>query len=322
MKKTIALTLALLLLMLTACAVKPEDSRAVLTLDGEKIPYDYFRYVFLNTRDDLAYGAGEDYWEEEDHREALSASVMETLLRNKAILEMAEEYEIRLTGDDKKAISQYVKNAKKEMGSEEAFRESLAKSYLTEYSLRYVQQLTMLWDKLYSYVTNEMSGIIKSSDEILFADIPVNFRNIRYLLISNDEKDNREENRALAERLREQAAKGEDFKELIEKHGEDDTMESLLEDGYYFTFGSIAEEIEEVVRGLQENEISQVVDMGYGYFIVQRLPLDDDYVKENLEQFREIYCARVFNEMLAGRAEHIEVKYEPLFEELTASMLK
>ena len=46
------------LLCLTSCAQapKPEDKRVVLTLSGEKIYYDYFRYVFLNSKADMDGG--------------------------------------------------------------------------------------------------------------------------------------------------------------------------------------------------------------------------------------------------------------------------
>lgn len=90
MKKFFVLFLVfLLILSLTSCGVKPEDSRVVLTLDGEKIYYDYYKYIFLNTRDDLAYGQDDNYWENNYTGQLeLTDSVMETLLRNKAITEL------------------------------------------------------------------------------------------------------------------------------------------------------------------------------------------------------------------------------------------
>lgn len=179
----------------------------MLTLDGEKIYYDYYKYIFLNTRDDLAYGQDDNYWENNYTGQLeLTDSVMETLLRNKAITELAEEYDIRLTKDEKKYIDDYIKNSKEQLGGEDKFKESLAVSYLTEYSLRYVQKITIIWDNLYNYVTSEASGIIKCGDDIILTDIPVNFRNIRYIMISNDENDDKSENLALSQKIRALAA--------------------------------------------------------------------------------------------------------------------
>ena len=58
MKKiTAGLLAAVCILALVSCsAVKPTDSRVVLTLDGEKLYYDCFRYVVLNSRADLDLG--------------------------------------------------------------------------------------------------------------------------------------------------------------------------------------------------------------------------------------------------------------------------
>ena len=66
MKKFVSLLLVIVtLLTLVSCSQtpKPEDKRVVLTLSGEKIYYDYFRYVFLNTKADMD-GGDEDYWTE------------------------------------------------------------------------------------------------------------------------------------------------------------------------------------------------------------------------------------------------------------------
>ncbi len=324
MKKITVFSLVfLLILCLTSCGVKPEDSRVVLMLDGEKIYYDYYRYVFLNTRDDLAYGKGDNYWEENYTGQLeLIDSVMETLLRNKAITELAEKYDIRLTKDEKKYIDDYIKTSREQLGGEDPFKESLAASYLTEYSLRYVQEITIIWENLYNYVTSETSGIIKSGDDVILADIPVNFRNIRYIMISNDENDDKAENLALSQKVRDLAVSGKDFKDLISEYGEDDTMETKLEDGYYFTLGSIAEEVEDAVLGLEVNEISEVIDMGYAYYIIQRLPIDDGYVDSHLEDFRTSYCARIFDGMLKGKVSEITVEYKPLYNELNVFSVK
>lgn len=324
MKKCTALFLAgLIILSLTACSVKPEDKRVVLTLDGEKIYYDYYKYIFLNTRDDLAYGQDDNYWENNYIGQLeLADSVMETLLRNKAITELAEEYDIRLTKDEKNYIDDLIENAKAQLGGEEAFKESLASSYLTEYSLRYIQKITIIWDNLYNYITSETSGIIKCGDDVILADIPINFRNIRYVMISNDESDDKAENLVLSKKVRELATSGVDFKDLISEYGEDETMESKLEDGYYFTLGSITEEIEDIVLDLEENDISEVIDTGYAYYIIQRLPIDDDYVDAHLEDFRISYCARIFNEMLDEKASEISVEFKSLYNELNVFNIK
>lgn len=311
MKKILLLLLTVLsILALTACsAVKPTDSRVVLTLDGEKVYYDYFRYIVLNSRADLDLG-DENYWKDNpDALNTLRDNVTEVLCRNRAIEELCEEYSVKLTSDEKKQIKDFIKNAKASYETGDmTFEEAIARSYMTEYTLDYVQRITTLWQKLYDHVTSEANGIIKAGDDAVKADIPVNFRRIRYVMISCDDSDDREEKLKLAETVWKKALSGEDFVSLINEYGEDQTMATAPEDGYYYTLGGIVEKVQNEVEKLDENGgISGIVDMQNSIFVIQRLPLDDEYIDKNFETFRTNYVARLFNEMLDKKAEEISV---------------
>ena len=306
---------------LAACStVKPTDSRVVLTLDGEKVYYDYFRYIVLNSRADLDLG-DEDYWKNNPDAEAtLRENATEVLRRNRAIEELCKEYGIKLSSDEKKQIKEFIKSAKASYETGDmSFEEAIAKSYMTEYSLTYVQQITTLWSKLYTYVTSEANGIIKAGDDAVKADIPVNFRRIRYVMISCDDAEERGEKRTLAETVWKKALSGEDFVSLVKEYGEDQTMASSPDDGYYYTVGGIVEKIQEEAEKLDENGgISGVIDMQNAFFVIQRLPIDNDYVEKNFETFRTDYAARLFNEMLDKKAAavSVEIKDTDAYKEL------
>lgn len=312
MKKiTAGLLAAVCILALVSCsAVKPTDSRVVLTLDGEKLYYDCFRYVVLNSRADLDLG-DENYWKDNpDAAETLRENVTEVLRRNRAIGELCKEYGIKLTSAEKKEISEFIKNAKAayETGGM-TFEEAIAKSYMTEYSLNYVQHITALWQKLYDYMTSEANGIIKAGDDAVRKDIPVNFRRIRYVMISCDGNDDRGEKLALAETVRNKALSGVDFVSLVKEYGEDQTMALSPDDGYYYTVGGIVRKVEDEAEKLDENGgISGVIDMQNAFFVIQRLPLDDDYVEKHFETFRKNYAARLFNEILDKKAASVVIK--------------
>lgn len=311
MKKTLLFLLTVLsIFALTTCsAVKPTDSRVVLTLDGEKVYYDYFRYIVLNSRADLDLG-DENYWKDNpDALNTLRDNVTEVLCRNRAIEELCEKYSVKLTSDEKKQIKDFIKNAKASYETGDmTFEEAIAQSYMTEYTLDYVQRITTLWQKLYDHVTSEANGIIKAGDDAVKTDIPVNFRRIRYVMISCDDSDDREEKLKLAETVWKKALSGEDFVSLINEYGEDQTMATAPEDGYYYTLGGIVEKVQNEVEKLDENGgISGIVDMQSSIFVIQRLPLDDEYIDKNFETFRTNYVARLFNEMLDKKAEEISV---------------
>ncbi len=320
MKRWIGALRALITLMLlTSCSVKPQDSRVVLRLDNETIYYDYYRYVFMNTKRDMD-GGDASYWQEHPEEEAeLMQSVMETLLHYRAIQRMAATYNIRLTKAQKKAIKATIAEAKAAMtGGEEEYLQSLEEAYMSEYTLLYMQEVTQIWSLLYDYVTDEMSGVIPCSDETLDADIPKNFRRIRYVYIEKNPEDP-ETVSATVKEVYDKATAGADFNSLIDEYGEDPDMDRLMKDGYYYTLGAIDEAVQEAVEKLDEGAIAPVIEVSYGYYVVQRLALDETYVNKNYEIFRAQYRARVFNEMLAAEAEKVKITYEKLYDELTVT---
>lgn len=320
MKRLIAALLALITLtLLVACGVKPNDTRVVLKLDSEKIYYDYYRYVFMNTKRDMD-GGDATYWQSHPEAEAeLKETVMETLLHYRAIQRLADEHDIRLTNEQKQAIKDNIAATKNAMtGGEAEYLQSLEEAYMSEYTLLYMQEVTQIWSLLYDYVTDEMSGVIPCSDEVLDADIPKNFRRIRYVYIEKNPEDP-EAVTATVKEVYDKATAGADFNSLIDEYGEDPDMDRLMKDGYYYTLGAIDEAVQEAVEKLDEGAIAPVIEVSYGYYVVQRLALDETYVNKNYEIFRAQYRARVFNEMLAAEAEKVKITYEKLYDELTVT---
>lgn len=48
--------------------------------------------------------------------------------------------------------------------------------------------------------------------------------------------------------------------------------------------------------------------MQNAFFVIQRLPIDDDYVEKHFETFRKNYSARLFNEILDKKAASVVIK--------------
>jgi parvulin-like peptidyl-prolyl isomerase len=145
-----------------------------------------------------------------------------------------------------------------------------------------------------------------------------NFRRIRYVYIEKNPEDP-ETVSATVKEVYDKATAGADFNSLIDEYGEDPDMDRLMKDGYYYTLGAIDEAVQEAVEKLDEGAIAPVIEVSYGYYVVQRLALDETYVNKNYEIFRAQYRARVFNEMLAAEAEKVKITYEKLYDELTVT---
>lgn len=320
MKKLIALLLtASALLVLASCGYspKPVDGRTVITLSGEKVKYDYFRYVFLNTKNDMD-GGDKEYWTKHPEAfETLKETVLDTLVNNRAIALLASEQKLALTKEEKKEIADYLKALKKTDG----YSEGLSSSFMTEYSLHYIQSFTELWRKVYDHYVSDESGLIESSDATVLADVPVNFRRIRYVMLSFTDA-NRDETRERAEDIKESADLGGDFATLVKDYCDDPSMSESAEEGYYYTVGQLIPEMEKAVEKLSASQISEVIEISGAFFIVQRLEIDMEYVKANLEDFVTMYKARVFNELLAEKKKTVKVETTELWDSLELSDVK
>lgn len=322
MKKTSAFLTAFLILMsfMLSCAYspKPKDDRVVLEVSGEKIYYDYFRYVFLNSKRDMDDG-DESYWTENaDKLEVLKNTVLETIVHNRAIQLLADKHGIKLTDDEKQEIADYVKSMKK---SDEGFESEMESAYLTEYSFYYIQTFTELWGKAYDHITSDVSGIIKSDDATVRADIPKKFRRVRYIMLEIDE-DNKEQSRQNIDYILSKAKAGESFTELVKNYCEDSNMVSSASDGYYYTVGQLQPEFEAAVDAIEIGEISEVVETSGYYFIIQRLDIDNAYVENNFSDFITMYKARVFNEMVAELEKTVTVKTSELWDNIKLNDIK
>ncbi|MBO4413956.1 MAG: peptidylprolyl isomerase, partial [Clostridia bacterium] len=194
----------------------------------------------------------------------------------------------------------------------------LAEAYMTEYAAYYVSCFTSLWGKIYDHVTSEENGILRFSDDELIAAVEEKFTRISYVFIPRDAEDAM----ALALEANEKIESGADFSEVVEEYGQDANMSSLLGRGYYYVEGEIIDGVADEAASLEPGETSGVIDLGEGYFIIKRLPLDMDYVRSDLGAFRTKYLAYLFNEMVSETAAGLSVKYEKLYSSLTAETVK
>ena len=325
MKKLISLIIAVIFISAPVCSCsdgtkmpKAENNKTILTVGNEKMCYDYVRYVFMNTKADID-GGDENYWiNNPDALEELKAAVIETISHNRAIAMLAKKHGVSLGKKDKQNINAELEGFKSDKSSWAAIKKE---NYMTDYSYVYVQRFTYLWSKAYEHITDIENDIIKSDDQTVLDDVPKNFRCIRYVFIEYSEN-NKEEKKALAQSVYDRASSGEDFKSLIENYGEDPTMDRLIDEGYYYTVTSITEEVENAVNDLDIGEISPVTETAFGFFVVERLDIDMEYVEENLSDFVEQYVGRVFNEMVLSIKNEMKIEYSDFWKNLKISDFK
>lgn len=293
--KKICLFVALSIVMssLLGCSKRKEgdppvytsSDDVVMTLGGYNVTADFYRYLFLNTKDFFDNG-DESYWEQEENDvEKIKDYVVESLRGTYGMFSLADEYNINLTDSDIDIVKGYLEEAKTGYSDEE-FEKELEKSYLNEELYTFILKVQQLEYLVYAHITDEGSGIIKVDDKTLESELETNFVRATHILFTFENEDEEATQKQKAEEVLARLKNGEDFETLKEEYSDDTKLKNNT-DGYYFTHGEFSNEFEYEAFGLKENEISKVIKTSVGYHIVKRLPLDKEYINENFEQLRK-----------------------------------
>ncbi len=115
-------------------------------------------------------------------------------------------------------------------------------------------------------------------------------------------------------------ADGADFDELIATYGEDPGMEANP-NGYIFGKGEMVLPFEETTYALEVGEISEPVETDFGYHIIQKLAVEEDYeaLRANAAFQNEAYNA--LSEMLKEEAANYEFVYADNYDERVADFV-
>lgn len=298
----ISLLLVCLLLILSGCG----KGQSVMTVSGEDISYESYRYFYLNYK-----AENESYTEEEIEKKTVDA-----ICSDVSLTLLAREYGVELSKEEKASYDSYLEGVIAQYGSKEAYKESLEKNYLTEELFRHFYMQQLLEQALRDHAYAEQNNIIKSDDATFEKDLSENFMAAKQIFIRNDEGDDIEKNRALAEDILERVLSGEDFDGLVSEYSEDSSADADYV--YHFTHGQMLTAFEEATLDTEVGAVCDyVAESEAGFHIVMRLELDREFVDANYEELRDAYKARCFNEIRSEFIDTLEVVYSDDFGELT-----
>ncbi len=313
MKHLRLLALLLAVLLLCACgSVKPiepteEEARVVAQVAGYDVLYDEYRYFVCNLREQMAATLGEDIWASADaaapYLAELKAGAADMARYNAAVLSLCAEFGISI---DETAIQDdvqaEVEAMVEEMGSMKAYREALEEYHMTDRLFRYVTGVSVCETELYNVLLS--LDLIDGSDEgaeAFFASDE--FIRTLHIYIGNDAGEDVAANRAEAESILAELKGGADFNTMIGRHSEDFYMTTT--NGYYFTRGEMEQAYEDAAFALAEGEFSDVVASTGGFYIIQRLPKDADYMDRNFTDLKHQYLSAVFYNMIEDRRDEV-----------------
>lgn len=246
-----------------------------------------------------------------------------------AIEKFAEEYDLKLSDDEKAEIEDEINKQVEtkygevseanraaffeEMGvSEEMFNRLAGLNYL--YQNGYVEVYGEKGEK----VTDEEAVNWLEENKYMYAShillATMDFGTMEELG-ENEKAEKKELADSIAKELQAITDNGklvERFKELKKEYCED-TGKETYPDGYVFTDGKMVEEFENGCKELDEYQVSDPILSTYGYHVILRLPLNADAVMEYSEageplSVRQKYANTAYGKLMDEYNENLEIE--------------
>lgn len=292
----------------------------------------------------------------ENGYDTLLERVVTNIKQDYVAYKLCEENGLELTDDDKAVYDEIYENFRSNAASDEEYQIVLAEAYMTDELFKKMIELATLRVKVEDELFTNEGPYATSKDAFreIVVD-PAKYACVRSILIpycckaeitdsetaaaydsyslngkfnaktaayealSEEEKNSvKEEAKALAEEVLAKANAGDDFEELLAEYGWDPGMEASPE-GYYMTpETSFVQEFLDGAFALAEGEISPLVENSYyGWFIIKRMPIDMDYVEENIDSMITEYDTASIQQLYIDKMEQMDITYSDIFNKLT-----
>ncbi len=290
-------------LSLVGCAASrplhasPRAKKVVAKAGNVDILYDELYYL-ANTRiAELKEAYGDDVLDDPEVLEELERFVWEEnlLTREHALISLGLDYGLEIgKGELKDSVAEnmqaFIEN--NFGGSRRDYADGLNEGYLTD---RYVRMYVAVSDYLPTAIVKAMieEGDIPTDDETAWKNLQGEdfIRTVQVFVDKNNGRSD-EQNRAYVYAAAERLAAIEDDEERYLAMREEikgaynNDYHDTLGNGYYFAKGEYDSAYEKVAFDLDEYESSDVLETEDGYYIIMCMPKDEEYMKENFEEFK------------------------------------
>lgn len=311
--------LILTLTALTSCSAgRPikgtkQQLTVVGSVAGHEVLYEELLCVTQLYRSQLESKYGKGIWDDPttaaEHRAELEELVNRNITANYAVLSLCDEVAIRTDNETiQAAVEKYVDELVETLGGRSEYKAALAEQGLTDHFLRFTVAVDYCQNELY-YVYTQDLGLIETDEEKIYDYImDGNFVRTIHVFVGNDEGDDPAANLSLAQKAHDQIVSGTDIKTLIGSSVNED-FNLTTTDGYYFTRGEMVPQYEEAAFSLKVGEVSDVVETAAGYYVIQRLELEPQYVLTHLTELTQQYQYAELNAYIDERQGEIKIEY-------------
>lgn len=309
-----------------------KDNQVVMSINGQDVYADqYVSYLSIIAKDmEQTYNVDESIWTDEEYGESYNqvAAIYakNQILFDYAVNKLAEENGIVIDKEAQKQLDNERKEEISDMGGAAAYSITLREYGCTDRAYRQIEKTSYLSSKLYDYYFGE-NGVQKTEGEV-YDYFKENYITAAHVLrktvddyrnpLSDEEIEQKHKE---AEELKSQIANGADFMTISREQNEDGGVQ-LNPDGYTFKEGDMVTEFYEAAKNLEENQVSDIVETDYGYHIIKRLPLDENYYTENEEEITEDFYESRYSEIIENATEDADIETKDILDEITVANRK
>lgn len=335
-----------------AAFAKYDPETVVMTIDGMNVTWSEFYYMLYSSLSQIQYYMGDIYWGEEcvpgsgRTFEEYTMEMTTTLLKQlHAIENKSKELNLTLTDEDLAMIDESIEAIKLqnlgEGATDEDFRKFLLETvYLTEDAYRFVNENSLLYDKVFVETVGEKGEKITDAEiEAYIESVPyITVKHILLMTVNPDTgealseeeiakaKETAEQLLAQLQEIEDQEKMAKTFDSLMHEYNEDPGMQGFP-DGYTFTYNEMYPVFEEAAFALEEYEISGIVESESGYHILLRLPttgdsiVDLDYTTGTAYSILAYAATDLYSQKLAEWMDACDVMWADEFKNMTAEQI-
>lgn len=212
------------------------------------------------------------------------------------IEKIAKENDITLSEEDITSLEKEKEEYINSLGGKFAFYKFLYENRTDEKAYDKIAKVEKLYQKVYDsmYASGKKNDLTEKEIKTAKTEYETEYKKARQIFLLTVDPTTKkdlsnsviEQKKLLAETIRKELNETSDFDEYIKKYS-DDAVDKEPPYDMYFKSGQMIEEVEDTVNELEVNEISQVVKSQYGFHIIKRDALDDEFFEKYLESKRE-----------------------------------
>ena len=317
----------------TAIESSEEDARVVGRCGGFEVRYEELRYVTLThkTALDREYGKYSTLDEEGKaiYEEVLRERVSKDLRNNYAVLTLCQKYGVDIDSKEaKNYVNDSIKSLVDEIGGKKQYKAWLEENHLTDAFLRLMYKVAYLETALVEKLTEEGNEIKYSTanldDFVAFMMEDESYVKVihAYYPYDFEYKNGKSAKDAAEEALSAILEAGDDEERLdimMSTIGRAPFVPGYSTTGndYYITYGQMHLNYENVAFMLGEYEVSSVLELDEGCYILMRVPKVRSEVAPRAYEFIDQYRYAVVKRLADEQKELISFDRDRLFVTLT-----